>query len=690
MPFPIPPILAAAAPAFLFEAVCLLFAGAVIAYLCSRIGLVPIVGFLAAGVLIGPNALGLVTNQALVDQAAELGVILLLFTIGIEFSLEKLNRIRRLIFGGGGLQVTLATLLTAGILRLFDLDWPTAIFSGFLVALSSTAIVLKLLGDRGETGTGHGRIGLGFLIFQDLGIIAMVMLVPALAGQGGGATEIALALGKAAVLIVIALTAARRLMPPVLERVAQTCSQEVFLLSVIAICLGTAYLTSLAGISVSLGAFLAGLVVSESRFSHHAFAEIMPLQILFSATFFVSVGMLLDVQYLIQNLPMVLLVVAGVLVVKVATTAVAALALGESWKVSLGAGLLLAQVGEFSFVLERAGQPMGLQPFGLGSQTFIAATVVLMVATPMLAQLGSSIAQRRDEATPPPETDADSGHMDDEFSGLREHVLVAGYGPSARRLTRTLHEHDLPLAVITLSPSGADEVETLGIPVLRGDNRKTEALRHAGIERAKLLVVADDEATNAEAVVAVARSLNPGLRILVRTRSLTSCAALAESGADLVAADDLEATLLLASESLGAFGLDPQTIHRDGETFRRAEIRSASSSAAARPEVLSPMVQKIAFDPEATIEPPASSASCTHLEQTRPVQPSAHGCEECLETGDRWVHLRICLTCGHVGCCDSSAHQHATRHHHETGHPIAASLEPGEDWAWCYLDERMV
>lgn len=688
MPFPIPPILAAAAPAFLFEAVCLLLAGAVIAYLCSRIGLVPIVGFLAAGVLIGPNALGLVTNQSLVDQAAELGVILLLFTIGIEFSLEKLHRIRRLIFGGGGLQVTLATLVTAGILRLFDLDWPTAIFSGFLVALSSTAIVLKLLGDRGETGTSHGRIGLGFLIFQDLGIIAMVMLVPALAGQGGGSGEIALALGKAAVLIVVALTAARRLMPPILEKVAQTCSQEVFLLTVIAICLGTAYLTSLAGISVSLGAFLAGLVVSESRFSHHAFAEIMPLQILFSAIFFVSVGMLLDLQFLVQNLPMVLLVVVGVLVIKIATTTVAALALGESWKVSFGAGLLLAQVGEFSFVLERTGQPMGLQPFGLGSQTFIAATVVLMVATPLLAQLGSSIAQRKDPSAPLPDT-ADGRHLGDELSGLREHVLVAGYGPSARRLTRTLHEHDLPLAVLTLSPSGADEVEALGIPVLRGDNRKTEALRHAGIERARLLVVADDEATDAEAVVAVARSLNPDMRILVRTRSLTSCAALAESGADLVAADDLESTLLLASETFETFGLDPQIIRRDRESSRRAEIRAAGSSPASRPEVLSPMVQKVAFDPEATVEPPARSDTCTHLEQTRPVQPSARGCEECLETGDRWVHLRICLTCGHVGCCDSSAHQHATRHHHETGHPIVASLEPGEDWAWCYLDERM-
>ncbi|MEO1367898.1 MAG: cation:proton antiporter, partial [Acidobacteriota bacterium] len=256
-------LIAAAAPPFLFEAVCLIAIGAFIAYLCSRLGLVPIVGFLAAGVVIGPNALGLVTNQALVDQAAELGVMLLLFTIGIEFSLERLAKIKGLIFGGGGLQVFFATAITAGAVMLFGGTWQAGIFSGFLVALSSTAIVTKLLGDRGETREPHGRLGVAMLIFQDLGIIAMVLLLPSLAGAAGGAGEVAKALASAGALIVAVVVVARRVMPPVLERVARTCSPEVFLLTVIAICLGTAYLTSLAGVSVSLGAFLAGLVVSE-------------------------------------------------------------------------------------------------------------------------------------------------------------------------------------------------------------------------------------------------------------------------------------------------------------------------------------------------------------------------------------------------------------------------------------------
>jgi CPA2 family monovalent cation:H+ antiporter-2 len=245
-------LLAAAAPPFLSELAALLLAAAGIAYLCHRLGLVPIVGFLAAGVVIGPNALGLVASPVLIDQAAEVGVILLLFMIGIEFSLEKLARIKKLIFLGGGLQVTLATAATAGLLALFGVGWRVGVFTGFLVALSSTAIVLKLLGDRGETNAEHGQVALGLLIFQDLGVIVMVLLVPALAGAGGGSPwEVAAALGKAAALIALILTFARKLMPPVLERVARTCSPEIFLLSVVAICFGTAYLTSMAGVSVT-------------------------------------------------------------------------------------------------------------------------------------------------------------------------------------------------------------------------------------------------------------------------------------------------------------------------------------------------------------------------------------------------------------------------------------------------------
>ena len=234
---------AGALPQYMTEAVALIVAGAVIAYICFRLKLVPIVGFLVAGVLIGPNALGLVKDQTLVDATAEIGVILLLFTIGIEFSLEKLARIQRLIFGGGILQVGLSIGLTALVLLMFGVDWKTGIFTGMLVALSSTAIVLKLLADKSETNSQPGQVGLGLLIFQDLAIVVMVLLVPVLAGtDGGGATGIGFALAKAVGIILLVLVVARRIMPKLLEAVAKTCSPELFLLSIVAICFGTCLL----------------------------------------------------------------------------------------------------------------------------------------------------------------------------------------------------------------------------------------------------------------------------------------------------------------------------------------------------------------------------------------------------------------------------------------------------------------
>jgi CPA2 family monovalent cation:H+ antiporter-2 len=366
---PVMPVVLAAGsvPPFLIEIATVVMAGAVIAYICYRLGLVPIVGFLVAGVVIGPNGLGFVTDQELIDAAAEVGVILLLFTIGIEFSLEKLAQIKTLIFGGGGLQVVLTTAAVTGLLALFDVPWTIGVFTGFLVSLSSTALVLKLVSGWGSIDEETGDASVGILIFQDLAIIVMVMLAPMLAGAGGSGWEIAQALGMAGLLIAVVLVVARRLMPVVLEIVARTCTQELFLLTVIAICFGTAWLTSLAGVSVSLGAFLAGLVVSESRFSAHAFSEVMPLQILFSATFFVSVGMLLDVMFVLEYLPLVLGVVAAVLVLKSLITTASVAALGYGWPTAAAAGLTLAQVGEFSFVLERVGREVGLAPAGLAT-----------------------------------------------------------------------------------------------------------------------------------------------------------------------------------------------------------------------------------------------------------------------------------------------------------------------------------
>lgn len=803
MKIDIPYIFAAGAvPQFFAETAVLIVAGAAIAYICFRLKLVPIVGFLLAGVLIGPNALGLVKDQALVDATAEIGVILLLFTIGIEFSLEKLARIQRLIFGGGMMQVGLSILATVIVLAAFGVDWKTGIFTGMLVALSSTAIVLKLLADSGETNSEPGQIALGLLIFQDLAIVVMVLLVPTLAGGSGGLGEIGIALGTAVAIIAVVLVVARRVMPKVLEAVAMTCSPELFLLTVIAICFGTAYLTSLAGVSLSLGAFLAGLMVSESRFSQHALSETLPLQILFSATFFVSVGMLLDVGFLVQNLPIVIGAIVAVLLIKAATTFISVRALGYATPFAAASALTLAQIGEFSFVLERAGREVGLFPAGAGaagSQAFIATTVVLMVATPLMMKLGSQlsakIVEKNDRAAMPDDNEQELAGHD---LGLEDHVIVAGYGQAARALVRVLAGSGIPYIITTLSPDGANEAESEGLPVIRGDATKPFLLRHVGVESAKMLVIADDNPSKAHRITSVARQLNPTMRIVVRTRYTTDAEHLIEAGADEVISEEFESVVQLFGEVLGEYripaeeidrledlarkngyaalmtehiamqnsefacqpgedcfdsrtvtvrenssavgmsigeleignsGLMLNELRRSGEIFKDpedsfplavgdelvlsgpteafarnaatfrpkrtageepAEIAMATAvgfRSAAQATVKNPTID---VEREYKYQPEVDDSVCGHLDMIRTVYPSAAGCEDCIRLSEEWVHLRMCLVCGHVGCCDTSKNKHATAHFHSTEHPLIMSMEPGENWAWCYSDEEYI
>ncbi|HKX45648.1 MAG TPA: cation:proton antiporter, partial [Planctomycetota bacterium] len=460
---PLPALLASGeVPAYVGDLATLLLVGAGIAYVCHRFGLLPLVGFLLTGVAIGPSALGLVDDPAVVEAVAELGVMLLLFTIGIEFSLERLVRMRALIFGGGGLQVVLTTAAAAACLAVFGVDWRTGVYSGFLVALSSTAIVLKVLADRSRIRTEDGRFMVGALILQDIAIVPMVLLVPLLGGAGADGASIGIVLAKSAGIVALVMVVARRLMPPVLERVARTCSPELFLLTVMGICVGTAWMTSLAGLSLSLGAFLAGIVVSESRYSQHALGEVLPIQILFNAAFFMSVGMLLDMRFVAAHWLLVLAAVASILLLKTVAATASARIYGLSGPVALSAGLGLAQVGEFSFVLERAGREFGLAPFGMpesGSQVMIAATVLLMALTPLLLAHGQRVATRRlaapDEAVQEP---VERGHA----PPLQNHTVLIGYGPVGRRLQRVLDLTGVPSVVVTLSPVAANEAEAQG------------------------------------------------------------------------------------------------------------------------------------------------------------------------------------------------------------------------------------
>ena len=567
---PAPPLAAGPLP-FVGELAALFAAGVVVAYLCYRVRLVPIAGFLLAGVVIGPEALGIVEDVDLVAQLAEVGVILLLFSIGVEFSLAQMAQLARPIFVGGGLQVALTVGAVAGGAVLLGADVGPAVFTGFLVTLSSTAIVLKVLGERAETDTPVGRTVLAVLLFQDLIIVVMVLLIPALAGEGGSAADVAWALGRAVLVIAAVLVGARRVVPAFLERVAETRRTELFLLAVAAICLGTAWAVSLAGVSLAIGAFLAGLLVSESDYAEHVLSEVLPLQTLFTAAFFLSVGMLLDPAFLWANLGLVAAVAVAVLVAKATLATLGARLLGLPLGVALAVGLAIAQIGEFSFVLALAGAELGLLPGGVasGDQVFIAVTVVLMLATPGLVALGprlSALGRRVEDAGGAAGGGAGGhGHGVD----LEDHTVVIGYGLAGRRLARVLGESGIPYAVNDLNAQSLREAAAEGAPTVYGDASREPILRGLGVERAKLLVVAINDGDATRRIAAVARHLNPTLQIFARARFVAEVEPLTRAGADVVVPEELETTVRLFTHVLGAYLVPRDEIERQAALVRQ-------------------------------------------------------------------------------------------------------------------------
>src|SRR5699024_1257566 len=433
-------------------------------------------------------------------------------------------------------------------------------YTGFLVALSSTAIILGLFDERGETNTPTGQLALGVLIFQDLAIVLMVLLGPILAGNTGTNSNIFLVLGKAALIIVLILVLAQRIVPWILDKIAETRRQELFLLTVVAICFGTAALTNMVGVSLALGAFLAGVVVSESYYSEQAISEILPLRTIFNAVFFVSVGMLLDLKYVVEYPIMIAGVAASVIVLKFFVNTSSLLILKRPIRISAAAGLALSQIGEFSFVLERAGGQAGLQPAGMaytGSQIFIAVSVLLMVLSPWLLESGTvfgdflvrRLSRRAEERT----SETDDVPFED-------HAIIIGYGPAGRHLVWALEDTDIPYIVIEMNPKSVKEMHEQDIPVIFGDACQRHILKQAHIEKAKLCVIATNDQLAGPRIVRQARYLNPTLQIIVRSRYVSELDYYEEMGADIVVPEEIEATVRLFSHVLGSYFVPQETV----------------------------------------------------------------------------------------------------------------------------------
>ena len=532
--------------ALLGDLAVLLGVSTVVVVACHRLKLPTVVGLLLTGILAGPHGLGLIGHAHAVELLAEVGVVLLMFVIGAELSLGELMRLKRPVFMGGGLQVGATIAMAAGLMGVWGAGLGQAVFYGFLAALSSTAIVLKLMSERAELESPQGRIVLAVLIFQDLVVVPMMLLTPLLGDlQGGLSGSMLSTLGwlmfKAAAFTGGIFVVARTVVPRVLARVVATRSREAVLLTSLGVCLAIAYLTSLLGLSLSLGAFLAGLVISESEYSLSALDGVLPFRDVFTSLFFISMGMLLDVGFFWAHPWAALGLGLGVAVLKALMAGGAALALGYPLRTAVLAGMALAQIGEFSFVLARSGQSIGLLG-EKGYQLFLAASILTMCATPMAMRLAPGLA-RLAQRLPMPDRFRDRPDTAAREHSCEDHLVIAGYGPIGRHLAQAARRADIPYVIIEMNPDTVRAVKAAGEPIFHGDATSLEVLHHAGLEHARVLAVVINDPTAVRRVVDVAHTANPGLRVLARARFVTEIAPLNALGADEVVSEEYETSL---------------------------------------------------------------------------------------------------------------------------------------------------
>ncbi|WP_224956531.1 monovalent cation:proton antiporter family protein [Geomonas subterranea] len=527
-----------------------------------RFKLPSIIGFLITGFLAGPYALGFIRNTHQVEQMAEYGVVLLLFTIGIELSLKELMRIRHMVLLGGGLQLVLTIAVVAVLGSMGGFPFPQAVFFGFLVALSSTAILMKLMMDAGEMDTPQGKAALGILIFQDLCIVPLMLFTPFLAGGGKGLADIAVVSAKAVAVIVGAHYGARFAVPWLFEQVVKTRSRELFVLSIIFVGMGTAWVTAQVGLSLALGAFIAGLAISESEYSHQALSDIMPFREAFMSLFFISVGMLLKPAILFKFPLLLLGLVLSIIVGKALLTSAVGIALGLPMRIALIAGLSLAQIGEFSFVLSSSGLKYGLLTPET-YQLFLGASIATMALTPLCMKLAGPLADFMTATLPHSWTRGRSSLAQNGGKvGYRDHVIIVGYGVNGKNLARTLTNLEIPRVIVETNPFTVRSLRREGEEIIFGDASKPEILEHAGILDARIVVVAISDAAASRRIAAQARSMNPSIHVIVRTRYLLEMEPLFRLGVNEVIPEEFETSVEILFRVLKRF-LIPQDVIED-------------------------------------------------------------------------------------------------------------------------------
>jgi CPA2 family monovalent cation:H+ antiporter-2 len=509
-----------------------------------------IVGYLLAGIAIGPFTPGFIGDREQIAALAEVGVIFLMFALGIEFSLDELARVRGVALGGTTLQVLLT--LFAGIGLGSMVGWPVAqgLFFGGVIAISSTMVVLKMLLERGEVGSPHGQVLLGMLIVQDLATVLLIVLLPQLAGGAGiDARDLGLTLGKAAGFVGATLFLGARVVPRFMAAVERLGSAELFLLTAVALALGTAMLSALLGLSPALGAFLGGLLLTETEFDHRVVAEVVPMRNLFGTLFFVSVGMLIDPAFVLRALPAVLGLAAFVALAKIVMTLVAVLPFRLGARTTAFTALGLLQIGEFSYLLARTGQVAGAISDELNS-LILTSSVVTIILTPPAFRVAPAFGRGLDRLPLLGRHLGVPTSAPDDQPRLAGHAVVVGHGRLGGAVTDQLRRAGVPLVVVETDLHLVRHLRAAGIPAVYGDAAYPSVLQAAHPERAHLVVVALPDAGTTRAVVAEVRRVNGSIPILARAAHAEEDEPLRRAGATGVVAPEQAGAELLAEQAL--------------------------------------------------------------------------------------------------------------------------------------------
>ncbi len=528
--------------------------------------------YFLVGVVLGPHTSGLLPDSEANREFAEFGIVFLMFSIGLEFSLPQLYAMRKKVLGLGGAQVFVTLGVVMGIAKLVGLDWPAAFVIGSALAMSSTAIVSKILAERVDLNSRHGRLSIGVLLFQDIAVVPILVLIPALGVAGTNLTDVlGLAMLKAAAMLLFLFTIGKWLINPWFNLVASQRSRELFVMNVLMVTLLLAYATKLAGLSYALGAFIAGMLISETKFRYQVESDISPFRDILLGLFFISVGMLLDVQQIVNNIWIILLVLIAFILFKAAIVTLVVRFVKYETGVAIRTGLILAQAGEFSFVILALGVEQKLVT-GSALQVILAASLLSMVIAPFLIQYNGRIARKLVQSY-----SRNSGQVvqeiDDVGKHLHNHVIICGYGRSGQYLARFLREENIPYIALDIDPSRVLEAATAGENVMFGDAARRVVLEAAGGARAKALVISYADNRAAMKILHIVQENYPQLPVIVRTVDDTNMEALREAGAAEVVPEILEGSLMLASHALMLLGVPLHRVVKRIRIFREERYK---------------------------------------------------------------------------------------------------------------------